>query len=265
MDAADDRWIGRRRIQTLWSAFGWIVHGLFAVMVYYLFWFLRGADEPAPTTTAWALAIDGLLTAQFALSHSGLLLPAVRQRLTRRMPAAVYGVFYCAVTTISMSAVIAAWQPCGDPLWNVHGLARRAIHGAYYASWVLTLYSLYLSGYGHQTGWSSWWPWVRGRVVPARRFEPRGVFLWLRHPVYLSFLGLIWFVPCMTIDRALLTAVWTTYVFVGSYLKDRRMEHYLGTTYREYQAAVPGYPLMPFGPLGRLNSPQLAEESVPTT
>jgi hypothetical protein len=67
----------------------------------------------------------------------------------------------------------------------------------------------------------------------------------------------------MTIDRAVLTGVWTVYVFVGSYLKDRRMVHYLGTPYLEYQSQVPGYPLMLAGPLGRLSLPRLAEESLP--
>lgn len=250
-------------MRRFWMAFGWSVHGLFAVTVYYLFWYLRGVDRPGPTTTARALSIDGLLAGQFALFHSALLLPQVRATLTRWIPSPVYGVCYCAATCISLLVVIGGWQPCGDPLWDLHGAGERAMRGAFYGSWVLTLYSLYLSGYGHQTGWSSWWPWVRGQAVPKRTFQPRGIYLLLRHPVYLGFLGLVWFVPCMTIDRAELTAVWTAYVFVGSYLKDRRMVHYLGPTYQQYQAQVPGYPLMVVGPLGRLSLPRLAEESAP--
>jgi protein-S-isoprenylcysteine O-methyltransferase Ste14 len=183
--------------------------------------------------------------------------------LTRWIPPAVYGVCYCAATCVSLLVVIGAWQPCGSPVWDLHGPAKVAVRGGFYGSWVLTLYSLYLSGYGHQTGWTSWWPWVRGRAVPKRVFQPRGIYWLLRHPVYLGFLGLVWFVPCMTIDRATLTAVWTVYVFVGSYLKDRRMVHYLGMSYRQYQAEVPGYPLMLAGPLGRLSLPRFVEESAP--
>jgi methanethiol S-methyltransferase len=185
--------------------------------------------------------------------------------LTRWIPPAAYGMFYCAVTCVSMLAVIFGWQACGAGVWDVHGGAKVAVRVAFYGSWVLTLYSLYLSGFGNQTGWTSWWPWVRGHAAAKRKFEPRGVYLLLRHPVYLSFLGLVWFVPCMTIDRAMLTAVWTVYVFVGSYLKDRRMVHYLGTPYRQYQAEVPGYPLMWVGPLGRQRQPELAEENVPVS
>jgi hypothetical protein len=72
--------------------------------------------------------------------------------------------------------------------------------------------------------------------------------------VYLSFLGLIWFTPRMTADHALLTGVWTAYIFVGSCLKDRRMTFYLGGTYREYASRVPGYPGFFFGPLGKWRS-----------
>jgi hypothetical protein len=47
-------------------------------------------------------------------------------------------------------------------------------------------------------------------------------------------------------------AVWTTYIFIGSALKDGRLLHFMGDTYREYQARVPGYPGVGFGPLGRV-------------
>ncbi len=73
----------------------------------------------------------------------------------------------------------------------------------------------------------------------------------LSSPVYLSFLGLVWFTPQMSLDHAVLTAVWTIYIFYGSMLKDRRLVHYLGNVYRHYAADVPGYPLVTAGPLGR--------------
>ncbi len=62
----------------------------------------------------------------------------------------------------------------------------------------------------------------------------------------------------MTLDHAVLTAVWTAYIFYGSTLKDRRLVHYLGNTYREYARRVPGYPLVMVGPLGRWNHIEMA-------
>jgi hypothetical protein len=55
----------------------------------------------------------------------------------------------------------------------------------------------------------------------------------------------------MTADHAVLTTIWTAYIFVGSYLKDRRLLYYAGDAYRNYAQHVPGYPGMPFGPLGK--------------
>ena len=105
------------------------------------------------------------------------------------------------------------------------------------------------TGLGYQTGYTPWWSWVKGRRPPRRVFEPRGLYRVLRHPVYLSFLGLVWITPAMTLDRAVLTAVWTAYIFLGSYWKDRRLLHYIGEPYRRYQATVAGYPFIPAGPL----------------
>ena len=134
---------------------------------------------------------------------------------------------------------------------------------AFGLSWAALLYSLSLTGLGYQTGLTHWLYWLRRQRLPRREFEPRGAYRWLRHPVYLSFLGLVWFTPRMTLDHALLTGVWTVYIFVGSYLKDQRLAHYLGERYRAYQRRVAGYPLLPWGPLGKLRTRPAAVTPVP--
>jgi hypothetical protein len=230
--------------------FGLATHGLFAVTVWDLYWFLKGPEpgELAADYFAW----DALLAAQFVLPHSILLTPDVRERLTRVVPAPFYGCFYCVVTCLSLLVMFANWRPSATVVWQLSGIEGTAVIAAFLASWVALFYSLSLTGLGYQTGWTPWWHWLRGRPLPPRCFEPRGAYLWLRHPVYLSFLGLIWFAPVMTADHAVLTGIWTTYIFVGSCLKDRRFSFYLGRRYREYQAAVPGYPGVFAGPLARV-------------
>ena len=37
----------------------------------------------------------------------------------------------------------------------------------------------------------------------------------------------------------------------GSFLKDRRLELFVGEPYKQYESQVPGYPLMTYGPLAR--------------
>ena len=240
-------------------AFGVGNHLLFALTVWQLFWFLKGSEAPSAASgrslPLGAVAADAALAMFFAVPHSAMLLPTVRRKLARVVPDAFYGCLYCTVTCTCLLVIFTAWQSSPAILWHFTGFARTAIQAAFLGSWAALFYSLHLTGLGYQTGWTPWWHWLVGKPLPPRKFVPWGAYLWLRHPVYLSFLGLIWFVPTMTADRAALTAVWTMYIFAGSYLKDRRLIYYLGGKYRQYQAAVPGYPGMLFGPLSRVPLP----------
>jgi len=256
--------------RTFWNAFGWLTQAIFGLTVVLLFLFLAGYHRPPTGATPTggtpldatlldgALldgAIDALLAITFAVPHSVLLLPAVRRRLTTRIPSAMYGVFFCFVACLSLCLLMYFWRPLGGAVWHLTGAGRTVILACFYAAWVALAYSLYLAGIGFQTGWSTWRPWMKGQKVPTRPFRPRSMFRALRHPVYFSFLGLIWFTPVMSVDRAILTAVWTAYIYVGSVLKDRRMEFYVGEPYRQYAATVPGYPGIFFGPLARIPHP----------
>jgi hypothetical protein len=243
-----------------WQAFGLFTQMLFVVTVWRLFPFLRGGGQfrgllsPAPSPAPAWFMIDGLLATQFAATHSILLLPSVRRALTRWVPQALYGCLFCTATCVGLLLTMETWQPCDGALWRAEGRSAVAIDVAFLLTWAALFYSLWLTGLGYQTGLAPWWAYVRGREVPRREFGPRGAYRVLRHPVYLCFLGLIWFNPLMTFDRLILALAWTAHVFVGSYLKDRRLVFYLGETYRAYQRLVPGYPFITFGPLGKLRT-----------
>lgn len=232
--------------------FGVFTHGLFAFAVWHIFWFLRGSQPESDTAPAAWWLIDVALALQFAVLHSFLLYPTVRERLGKIIAGPFYGLFYCVVTCVCFLLAIACWQTAPYFVWNLSGGGETLVHGAFYASWGLLFYSLSLNGLGFQTGFLPWWNWLRGLPPPSRKFRERGVYLLLRHPVYLSFLGLIWFTPVMTYDRLLLCLLWTGYVFIGSALKDQRLVHYTGDSYRDYQSRVPGYPGMIAGPLAKV-------------
>ena len=155
-----------------------------------------------------------------------------------------------AAACLTLLVAMTQWQVGDWAIWQLTGWPRMAVQTLYLSCWGTLFFSLCCSGFGYHTGWLPWWYWVKRQPI-HRPFKPRGAFTLMRHPGYLSFLGLVWFTPDMTIDRAILTGLWTVYIFGGSWLKDLHLIHYLGNTYREYQAKVPGYPGMFFGPLGR--------------
>jgi hypothetical protein len=229
-------------------AFGLVTHAVFLVTVCSLFVFLlKTPGRPNPH----ALAIDLLLALQFAVFHSLWLLPTVRKWLGRWISRAFYGAFYCLMTCLSLDLTFALWQSTTQVIWSFSGIAGGLARLGFLASWVGLFYSLSLTGLGFQTGFTEWSSWLRELPIPSRKFDPRGAYRFLRHPVYLSFMGLLWFVPRMTLDHLLLSIVWSAYIFVGSWLKDRRLTFYMGDRYRIYASRVAGYPLMLAGPLAR--------------
>jgi protein-S-isoprenylcysteine O-methyltransferase Ste14 len=235
----------------------------FLITVWYLFFFLKNGH---PSSHSPWLAADLMLALQFAIIHSLLLYPRVKAQLTKFVPTAFYGCLFCVATCGCLAAIFAGWRATPRVVWQLSGTSAAGVRAGFYASWVALFYSLSISGLGYQTGLTPWWYWLRRQPAPRRQFVPRGAYRWLRHPIYLSFLGLIWFTPTMTWDHALLTLVWTAYILVGSYLKDERMAFYVGDEYRRYQARVAGYPLVFWGPLARraVPAPQPAIPRHPT-
>ncbi len=235
--------------RTAGIVFGFGNQILFLTTVWYLFWFLRdGAINDQHGN--WVIRDCGLAML-FAVSHSAMLVPASRKRLTRWIPAAFYDSVFCVVTCLSLLLLFFGWRTSEATLWQARGAMEGLVRGGFYGCWAALLYSLSLTGLGYQNGWTPFYHWLRGRKPPRREFRPRGAYKLIRHPVYMSFLGLVWLTPRMTLDHAVLTAIWTGYIFYGSFLKDRRLERFIGEPYKDYESKIPGFPLIPFGPLAR--------------
>jgi protein-S-isoprenylcysteine O-methyltransferase Ste14 len=217
---------------------GVLVQVLFVVTSYDNYVFLQGSP---PQAGHGALAWDALLALQFAVVHSLLLLPSVRKMLKRLISPASYGLFFCTAACLTLLLTMSQWRVGDWAIWQLTGWPRLAVQTLYLTCCGTLFYSLCCSGFGYHTGWLPWWYWVQQKPIPNRPFKPQGAFSVIRHPGYMNFLGLVWFTPDMTIDRAVLVGIWSVYIFCGSYLKDLRMIHYLGNTYREYRARVPAY------------------------
>lgn len=227
-------------------AFGLGTQLLFLVTVVYLFLFLRYGGTLHHRHWWW---VDAMMAFGFAIPHSILLAPPTQRWMRQRIPPGLLGCVHCTVTCVSLLAMFHWWGTSDTTLWHATGWFQAAMLTGFYGSWVALFYSLYCTGLGYQTGLTQWWYWLRRVKPPQRPFVTHGAFRWMRHPVYMSFLGLIWFTPDMTLDHAILTTVWTAYIYAGSYFKDRRLQHYIGQPYLEYGRKTTGLPLIGFGSL----------------
>ena len=74
----------------------------------------------------------------------------------------------------------------------------------------------------------------------------RGMYQWVRHPLYTAGLALIWLSPSMTINTLSLYIGFTIYIIVGAYVEERKLVEEYGDEYLRYQERtpmlIPGFP-----------------------
>ncbi len=67
----------------------------------------------------------------------------------------------------------------------------------------------------------------------------QGAYRWVRHPLYLTILLMIWSHPDPTADRLLFNVLFTTWIIVGTVLEERDLVAVFGNDYQNYQRRVP--------------------------
>jgi protein-S-isoprenylcysteine O-methyltransferase Ste14 len=132
-------------------------------------------------------------------------------------------------------AVCAAWQPVPGALYHVTGVFALAAYAVHVAGIVLTargsarLDVLDLAG-------------VRA-VAPSRPathvpLQTRGVYGFVRHPVYFAWVLMVIGTPHMTMTRLTFAVLSTAYLAIAIPFEERGLLDVFGSEYREYQKRV---------------------------
>lgn len=66
-----------------------------------------------------------------------------------------------------------------------------------------------------------------------------GFYCWVRHPLYLFSLLLIWLTPAMTVNLLTMYLLFTLYFYIGTFFEERRLLAEYGPAYQDYQRRVP--------------------------
>ena len=79
---------------------------------------------------------------------------------------------------------------------------------------------------------------VNGRLVT------KGLYRYVRHPLYSAGIAFIWLLPLMTLNVLAINIALTIYVVVGAYFEERKLHSDFGQEYADYAAVTPM--LIPF-------------------
>jgi methanethiol S-methyltransferase len=197
----------------------------------------------AVASPRWALTTvllwDAALSMLFFLQHSGMIRRPFRAWLARfvdpKYRAAVYGI----ASGIALAAVVLLWQPSHTPLFALTGLPRLMSQALTLAAFGFFVWGARAQRPFDPLGLAPLVAHLRDKPDKAPTFVVSGPYRWVRHPLYLAVLVLIWSCPDMTMDRLLFLSMWSAWIVLGTLLEETDLVAELGDTYRAYRREVP--------------------------
>jgi methanethiol S-methyltransferase len=187
--------------------------------------------------TALAIWLSGLA---FALAHSALAASGVKQACYRAgLTPQHYRLLYVIIAVITTALWLWFVRALPDAtLWRLEGLPRWLLHGVQLAGlWVFWL-SLRPIDVGAFLG-------LRSFPNGSEPFIERGIYRYIRHPMYSGVMLVMFAMPAQTINSVHLFAVIAVYFVIGARLEERRMlSGHPG--YADYRRRVPAFVPNPF-------------------
>lgn len=244
-------------------AAAWMGASLFlASLAYFAYFYLVVLGRPVappPEGLATAVGINVGLFTLFALHHSVLARGWAKHRVARVVPHALERVAYVWLASVLFLAACLLWRPLPGIAWEASGLAAWPLRAAQAAGVALTLASAsridiwelagirQASAYARLTRPAPALPQSAAPSVSVSSASPyrgtssleaAGPYRWLRHPIYLGWVLLVFGVPVMTNGRLLFAAVSTGYLIAALPFEERSLISEFGGAYRDYQRRV---------------------------
>ena len=185
------------------------------------------------------LAWDGLLSLMFFAQHSGMLRRGFRIRLARIIPPHYHAALYAILSGVALTVLIVFWQSSATVLCSLKGSLRWLVRGLFFLALGGFAWGAYALRSFDPLGLTAIRVHRRGKQLPPQEFVVRGPYLWVRHPLYLFSILLIWSCPDMTADRLFFNMLWTVWIYVGTVLEEADLVAAFGEAYRDYQRKVP--------------------------
>ena len=176
-----------------------------------------------------AIAVNLALFSAFALHHSIFARGPVRAFVRQRFPAPLERSVYVWVASLMLIVVCYGWRAIPGVLWDVPAPWRWAIVAVQVWGVWMTLRSaavidgLELAGV---------------RESRAAEFKSTGPYGWVRHPIYLGWILIVFAMGTMTITRLVFAVVSTLYLLIAIPFEERTLRAQ-SSAYGDYMRRVP--------------------------
>jgi protein-S-isoprenylcysteine O-methyltransferase Ste14 len=191
------------------------------------------------------LTVNTLLSLLFFAQHSGMVRPSVRDRLPILNSKKYYAAAYAISSGICLWGLILFWQPSGVIFYSFDGAPRLMIRLLFLVSIAIFVWGNKTLGLIDTLGVKAVLRKEASTNIPKQTdIAVRGPYRFIRHPLYLASLLMIWSFPDLTADRLLFNILWSIWIVVGARMEERDLVAIYGKSYSDYQQQVPM--LIPF-------------------
>jgi len=212
-------------------AFAWAGAVLFAgALAYFLFSYSITFGEIGTGGIGRRdIAIDVALFSVFALHHSIFARLPLRALVQRTVPAKLERSVYVWVASLMLIGVCYWWRSLPGVLWQVTGPWRWPLAAMQVIGIWLTLRSAIVIDAFDLAGI---------RQSTASEFKTDGPYGWVRHPIYLGWIVIVFSVGTMTMTRLVFAAVSTIYLLIAIPFEERTIRAQ-SAAYDDYMRRVP--------------------------
>jgi len=189
--------------------------------------------------------LNASLCLVFFAQHSGMVRPSVRKRFSVLRSARYYAAVYAIASGLILWLLIGLWQPTGSLVFAFEGPARLLVRSLFVVSIIGFIWGNKALGNIDGLGVEAVLKPKAPQAVPRRpQLSIKGPYRFVRHPLYLCMIMMIWSYPDWTTDRLLLNILWSTWIVIGARWEERDLIAMYGKPYEDYQRRVPM--LLPF-------------------
>lgn len=181
----------------------------------------------------------------FALVHSwmaGGLKTIIRRRFGERAFHGLYRITYNLVSLVTVIPIgLLLVFARGEVVWTLSGQVVPLTVLVQAIGVVGFVVSLMQVDQGQFMGLAQMRAYFAGQPLPLppEPLQQRGMYRFVRHPLYLFSMMVQWPLPIMTETWLAFNIGATLYFVIGSRLEERRLQGIFGDEYREYQRRVP--------------------------
>ena len=206
----------------------------------------KDIDTGPETSMTSALIINALLLSVFAVQHSLMARPAFKEWWVKLVGKAGERSTYVLFSSLALILLFWKWQPIKSTIWEVENeTLRLVLTGVFLVGLLVVLLSTFMINHFSLFGLKQVYQNMMNQKETEEPFTTRFFYAFVRHPIMLGFLIMLWAVPTMTLGHLFFSIGSTLYIFIAvKYLEEKDLRNMIGKKYEDYQKKVPM--LIPF-------------------